>query len=603
MNRGNHSVHPAEMHLTENKLSWSSETKDFRTKEEIVDFSGKGLKLDTETDAQPIVDAIHAAKGLTGLILEGNTLGVEAAKSIAKALESKPTFQRALWKDAFTGRLKDEIPKALSFLGGGLILAKANLVELDLSDNALGPVGMEGLVQFLKSPVCYSLKCIRLNNNGLGIYGGRMLAQALNDCLKASKDAGSPLTLKTFIVGRNRLENEGAIALSEFFKAVGTLEEVQMPQNFIRHPGISALASALVYNPDLKILNLNDNTFTWRGSQAIAEALPKWQQLSVINFGDCLIRTKGAEFLAKALSSGHEHLKEVYMNHGEINLPGAKQLANSLKNKKMLTICDLNGNQFGEDGCQELKNIFNPFGDKKVLQSLSDDEGEPSSEEEESGEEEESDEEHEEKTDIQDKEKNVEHIPTDDAVHQINTNLVHLTANENIPLNVEAFLNAPTSARFYGLGDQKMPLILQHIDSVIASKPDEIFDVYAEVIMKLSSTVNLRSEKQLLEEVQQLVEIILKVAFEKAKTTEKMALCNNTFFIYMGLLKSEDKRFRPSWPLSGFFLILERIITTNPGCIPPSTLQSLETFFSRPQQAFEIYKEESVRLRKALNKP
>lgn len=45
-----------------------------------------------------------------------------------------------------------------------------------------------------------------------------MLAQALIDCLKFSKEAGSPLSLKTFIVGRNRLENEGAIALSEFFK-------------------------------------------------------------------------------------------------------------------------------------------------------------------------------------------------------------------------------------------------------------------------------------------------------------------------------------------------------------------------------------------------
>ena len=45
-----------------------------------------------------------------------------------------------------------------------------------------------------------------------------MLAKALNDCLQASKDAGSPLTLKTFIVGRNRLENEGAFALSEFFQ-------------------------------------------------------------------------------------------------------------------------------------------------------------------------------------------------------------------------------------------------------------------------------------------------------------------------------------------------------------------------------------------------
>jgi ribosomal protein S11 len=35
------------------------------------------------------------------------------------------------------------------------------------------------------------------------------------------------------------------------------------------------------------------------------------------------------------------------MDHGEINLSGAKLLANSLKNKKMLKICDLNGNQFG----------------------------------------------------------------------------------------------------------------------------------------------------------------------------------------------------------------------------------------------------------------
>ena len=45
-----------------------------------------------------------------------------------------------------------------------------------------------------------------------------MLAQALNDCLVASKNAGTPLAMKTFIVGRNRLENEGAFALSEFFK-------------------------------------------------------------------------------------------------------------------------------------------------------------------------------------------------------------------------------------------------------------------------------------------------------------------------------------------------------------------------------------------------
>ena len=45
-----------------------------------------------------------------------------------------------------------------------------------------------------------------------------MLAQALNDCLAASKKAGTPLSMTTFIVGRNRMENEGAVFFSEFFK-------------------------------------------------------------------------------------------------------------------------------------------------------------------------------------------------------------------------------------------------------------------------------------------------------------------------------------------------------------------------------------------------
>lgn len=90
-----------------------------------------------------------------------------------------------------------------------------------------------------------------------------------------------------------------------------------MPQNFIRHPGISALASALVHNPGLKVLNLNDNTFTWRGSEAVASALVNWQQLEIVNFGDCLIRTKGAEYLAKALANGFSNLrvKPTYFIH------------------------------------------------------------------------------------------------------------------------------------------------------------------------------------------------------------------------------------------------------------------------------------------------
>ncbi len=55
-----------------------------------------------------------------------------------------------------------------------MMLAEAQLVELDLSDNAFGPNGMEGLTELLKSKTCYSLRELRLNNNGLGVFGGRV---------------------------------------------------------------------------------------------------------------------------------------------------------------------------------------------------------------------------------------------------------------------------------------------------------------------------------------------------------------------------------------------------------------------------------------------
>lgn len=63
--------------------------------------------------AKVVVEAINNCTTLEFLNLEGNTLGVDAAKAIATALEKHPEFKRALWKDLFTGRMKTEIPKAL----------------------------------------------------------------------------------------------------------------------------------------------------------------------------------------------------------------------------------------------------------------------------------------------------------------------------------------------------------------------------------------------------------------------------------------------------------------------------------------------------------
>lgn len=59
-------------------------------------------------------------------------------------------------------------------MGDALITAGAQLVELDLSDNAFGPDGVRGFEALLKSPACYTLQELKLNNCGMGIGGGKV---------------------------------------------------------------------------------------------------------------------------------------------------------------------------------------------------------------------------------------------------------------------------------------------------------------------------------------------------------------------------------------------------------------------------------------------
>merc|ERR1719431_586944 len=48
----------------------------------------------------------------------------------------------------------------------------------------------------MKSPSCFSLQELKLNNTGCGVTGGKMLAGLLLDCYNNSKAIGHPLALK-----------------------------------------------------------------------------------------------------------------------------------------------------------------------------------------------------------------------------------------------------------------------------------------------------------------------------------------------------------------------------------------------------------------------
>ncbi|KAL1517043.1 hypothetical protein ABEB36_000860 [Hypothenemus hampei] len=515
-----------------------------------VSLAGKSLKLNTEEDAKTVTEEIDKCTKLEYLNLEGNTLGVDASKAIAKSLEKHPEFKRALWKDMFTGRMKTEIPKALEYLGTGLVTAGARLTELDLSDNAFGPIGVEGLAALLRSSSCYALEELRLNNNGLGITGGKLLAQALTDCYNSSKNQGKPLALKVFIAGRNRLENEGAKALAAVFKKIQTLEEVAMPQNGIYHVGITALSDAFTHNKSLQILNLNDNTFGSQGAEAIAKVLPNLQNLKEINFGDCLLKTKGAILLAEGLKDGHKHLETLILESNEIKSQGGLALAEAMTNKTKLKSFLLDANQFGGNGAADIKSKLKALGKLNVLGSLDDNESEEESEDDDSkGEDSEDDE-------------NDQSVVIEEIV-------------EADQITVEEFLKTPSVQNFLRLGEEKEQLILQE-----AKKNAEIqVDTYISILMKVTALSDNDSESEVTESASKIAENLYKELFVWAQKHDALSTVNNSILVNLGLIKCEDREFKPTWNLTGCFASLKEISKRN--LIPESTKDTLKVFMQR----------------------
>ncbi|XP_042868321.1 ran GTPase-activating protein 1-like [Penaeus japonicus] len=565
-----------------------------------LSFAGQNNKWNTAEDVKAAAEAIRNHKDLRCLVLEANTLGVEAAKVMGDALATHPEFERAHWKDLFTGRLKTEIPEALRHLFSGLMRAGAKLKELDLSDNALGPVGVEGMVEFMSSHVCYSLQELRLNNNGLGIKGGTMLAESLMKLVANAKAAGTPLTLKVFIAGRNRLEKEGAKVYAKFFKAVGTLEEVAMPQNGIFHEGIAALADALSTNKNLRIINLNDNTFTPKGAQAMADKLPMMQNLEVINFGDCLTKTAGAKMIAKALAPGHENLRELFLDSNEINIKGGIAIAEAMENKKNLEKLMLDCNQFGEDGREMLVSLLNDLGQLEALDSLEDDE-DPDSEEEEDGDDDDEDDDDDDDDDDEEDDEE-EDVEEEEEVEQVpGTGVSPLKRAEAVVIPVKCtateFCEQPTAARLLGLGNSGPSQLVEEAKRLAEGTDEAFINCCLKIFMRTGS-IATSNNGEVQKAVNAATEQLAKAAFAAAQKNDSLSLATNSLLVHLGLIKCEDKKFKLEWDLKGCLIALATIVSSP--LFPEQTKSTLQLFLSKPNPKLDVYTQEKHKLMVAL---
>ncbi|KAJ7992593.1 hypothetical protein DPEC_G00280300 [Dallia pectoralis] len=545
-----------------------------------LSYKGQGRKFDTAECVEEMVKEIQEFKGLKALRLEGNTYGVKAAQAIARALESKSEFKYCYWSDMFTGRLRSEIPPALNSLGAALMTAGARLTVLDLSDNAFGPDGVKGIEKLLMSTACHTLQELRLNNCGMGIGGGKILAAALTECYKQSSAQSAPLGLKVFIAGRNRLENDGATALAQAFQLMGSLEEVHMPQNGINHAGVTALATAMEHNPQLRVLNLNDNTFTKKGAFAMAQALKHLRNVQVINFGDCLVRSEGAIAIAKAVTEGLPILKELNLSFGEITEEAALLVAQSVQGKATLEKLDLNGNCIGEPGCAALREVMKGLNMGDKLGDLSDDEGEPG--EDDDDEEEEEDEDDDEDDDDEDDEDYVDEDEEEESSEKVFT-----PPSLPRPPDAASFLCFPSPDKLLKLGTKRALLIEQQVDVADAGKTAEAF-------LKISS-VYKEEDEEVKSAVLDSIDSVLRKAF--ASPSFQGYNFVSSLLVMMGLLKSEDK-VKPVRVVSGHLQALEYAVRQD--YFPQEHIAVLEAFMSRHSQALELCPSARNRLKSTL---
>jgi Ran GTPase-activating protein 1 len=314
-------------------------------------LANKKLKLDSALDVEEYVSVVRKIKNLTVVTLSGNTIGVDAAKAFADALKTQKTLKEVDLHDCFTGRLKEEVPVAIEAFCK-VFMSLPNLIKVDFSDNAFGPVGAKAVYEYLSNAT--SLQELKLNNNGLGPEGGKLIGEALVNCQLKSKTINRPSSLRRISIGRNRLENGSSESLGKAFEAHELLEEISLYQNGIRPDGIKTLVKSLSKCSHLSYLDLQDNTFTDSAAREFSTVISCLNKLTHLNLGDCMLGAEGSLLVVQALFAGDKpsskNLKYLNLQFNEMTDDGALEIAKNVSFLSSIEKLFLNGNNFKSKG-------------------------------------------------------------------------------------------------------------------------------------------------------------------------------------------------------------------------------------------------------------
>jgi Ran GTPase-activating protein (RanGAP) involved in mRNA processing and transport len=401
-----------------------------------VSMDGKREMLD-EARTLELLSKIDSSNTttITRIKLSNKSFGNEAVAVLAPKLASLINLQVADLSDIIAGRETSIGLNVLSTISEALSQSP-HLVEVDLSENALGPRGVAACRPLLSS--VESLKRLTFNNDGLS-------AEAMNEIrdLLLFRGPDTPTVLDKLHFWNNMSGDGGGTAIASVVELSPLLSDFRLSSTRCGSEGGANILKALGARCTLRHVDLSDNTFGGAAAPLLRSLVSNNLQLITLNLSDLSLENEAVATVLECLSvgvarpemtfldlsfngvvDGHEvlkhfpamvsncpQLKTFGFEENEIGSRGALRISRGMSNSKALVnmnlkMCDIrdmgalaiarayvgrssgmlemNGNMLSESVVQEMGNLLL---DNNDLGSFSDNDEDGAEDEEEEGEE------------------------------------------------------------------------------------------------------------------------------------------------------------------------------------------------------------------------
>lgn len=339
--------------------------------------------------------------------LRGKTYTPEAAKIIAEFLTSSEGGQPsvasgikiALIDDIIASQHETDALEVLQTISDAF--KDSRLVEVDLSDNAMGTKGVDACKSVLSGPtVSETLQRLRLCNNGLSKYTMDEVQVLLTD--GESSCIAKNLTQVHFF--NNMSDDAGCGSFKKIIACSENLTDIRFSGTRAKAAGSADIASGLKDLAEsgklgnITRLDLADNSFG-ECYEDLAEALRVCSKLEYLDIHDCCLSDdgivavcdalleanaplsflsisgndigedgyEGANSVAKLIASVNDSIESFNASENEIKSPGIRTIARAFKSNSVKHIY-LNLNEIGTVGGNALADMASRVPNLEVIE-------------------------------------------------------------------------------------------------------------------------------------------------------------------------------------------------------------------------------------------